>query len=130
MLSQFSSKYPPHSDIMLLEDQPNPLPPCPDSPNCVRRSYSISKRAGELFSDCRRVISGMGATIKRQSNDPYSIHAVYKVLIFKDDLHIQIQQRASSCVMYIRSASRKGTYDFGVNARRANLFMKKLGNVL
>lgn len=130
MLSFFSSKYPAHSDISLLNGITNPLPPCPDTPNCVRRSYGVSKPANKLFSDCLRVISDMGATVKEQSRESHRIQAVYKVVIFKDDLHIEIQKQASQCVLHIRSASREGAYDFGVNARRVNLFMKKLGRII
>ena len=130
MLSYFSSKHPAHSDIELLDDATNPLEPCPDTPNCVRRSYGVVKPADELFSDCLRVISKMGATIENQSIDSHNIHAVYKVVIFKDDLNIQIKKQTSRSVLYIRSASREGAYDFGVNARRINIFMKKLAEII
>jgi len=60
------------------------------------------------------------------------IKAVIKIGIFKDDVTIKIEetQNKNDAVLHIRSASRKGAYDLGVNKRRLNRFMHRLADKL
>lgn len=130
MTSFFNPDKPENPKIELLGDIPNPLQPCPETPNCVRRSYKIAIEPSRLLSLSQEVVRVMGANIENQSLTDQSIHAIYSVLFFKDDVHIRIEDSSGYSVLHIRSASRKGAYDLGVNRRRINRFIQKLGERL
>lgn len=58
------------------------------------------------------------------------IHAVYRIPIFhfKDDVDVIIEESGSKTTVYIRSASRLGVYDLGVNRRRVKRILRKLNS--
>jgi uncharacterized protein (DUF1499 family) len=62
-------------------------------------------------------------------------HAVYRVaLVFKDDVDLAVRARdagqASLSEVHVRSASRVGYADFGVNRRRVNRFFDRFDAAL
>jgi uncharacterized protein (DUF1499 family) len=102
------------------------LAPCPDKRNCVNSqsvdrvhqvaplSYSGSAAAMQRL---RRVIESMErATIV--SADDTHLRAEFRSAVFGfvDDVDCLLDPEAS--VIHIRSASRLGNYDFGVNRKR------------
>lgn len=66
----------------------------------------------------------------QETKDLYKIDAVFKIFIYKDDVTIQLTPGKLHTLLHIRSASRKGHYDFGVNRRRVNRFINKLATHL
>ena len=104
-----------------------PLPPCPDSPNCVcsqatdpRHAISPLQYTGASADAMRRLqhtLSELPRVRIVTASDVY-LHAEFTsaVLRFVDDIEFVIdpaQQRID-----VRSASRVGHYDFGVNRKR------------
>ena len=103
------------------------LASCPDKPNCVN-SQSVDRRhqvlplnySGEpatAMERLRRVIESMQRTqVVSAGND--SLRAEFKsaVLGFVDDVDCLLDAKAR--VIHIRSASRLGYSDFGVNRKR------------
>ncbi|MFA5983397.1 MAG: DUF1499 domain-containing protein [Methylococcaceae bacterium] len=103
------------------------LPPCPDSPNCVsslatdaghkiapfriigppERAWAMLKQA--LRQQARTVITEDNATV---------LHAQTSSLIFRfvDDIDAMLDDEMG--LIHIRSASRVGYSDFGVNRKR------------
>lgn len=128
MFTFFSPDKPSNPKIVLLGNRSDLLPPCPKTPNCVRRVYKIAIDPPKLFALSLETIRVMGANIKHQSSTDYNIHAVYDVVVFKDDVNILIEDSSNYSLLHIRSTSRKGSYDFGVNKRRINHFIQKLGD--
>lgn len=109
------------------------LTPCPDSPNCVC-SHDTSESArieplpwtGEVDST-RECLLDAAETIPRcdlyESRDDYLRFVVTSALLrFKDDLEFLISP-ADRCV-HVRSASRVGYSDLGVNRERVEQFRK------
>jgi uncharacterized protein (DUF1499 family) len=61
--------------------------------------------------------------------EDYKIKSIFRVLVFKDDMVVQLtEQNLSSTYLHIRSASRTGESDLGVNTRRVKKFLKLLQN--
>lgn len=60
------------------------------------------------------------------------IHAVFKIPVFgwRDDLNIAVKQDGLDTHLFIRSASRVGYYDLGVNKRRVNKFFKHFNKII
>jgi len=102
------------------------LKPCPDKPNCVSSMANddhavapFQLKKGHRFNSLQLI-----KTLKQLDNnisvihDEHRIHAeiTSRVFGFVDDLDLIINTKQH--VMHVRSASRTGYYDFGVNRRR------------
>lgn len=60
-----------------------------------------------------------------------TIHAVFKPgFIFRDDLTAMVLPDSSGVVVHVRSASRTGYSDLGVNKRRVNRLLEALAEAL
>jgi uncharacterized protein (DUF1499 family) len=109
----------------------NPLPPCPDSPNCVRISKAYQHKKEWVYKASESVIDDMDAVKMELLDEPLRLKAVFKVFIYKDDFTVLIEEADdSSCRVHIRSASRVGYSDLGVNRRRVKRFLRKLNKAL
>lgn len=116
------------------------LKPCPDSPNCVCSMHSDDKKhfiepilPKENISEVRLAIEKFlksdGNISIAQSTQEY-IHAAFKVPFtsFIDDVEFYFPSNEN--IVHVRSASRKGYSDLGVNKARVNRlkkFLKKEG---
>jgi uncharacterized protein (DUF1499 family) len=106
---------------------PNKLSPCPDSPNCVSSQSRDSARFIEPlrytgnFADARQKVIDLLKSSKRarliQVEADY-IHAEFRSVIFKFVDDIEFYLSSEDRIIHVRSASRTGYYDFGVNRRR------------
>jgi uncharacterized protein (DUF1499 family) len=103
------------------------LAPCPASPNCVS-SQSKDKEHGieplrytgsatEAMDRLKKIIIGMKRTRIIAETGPY-IHAEFTSALFRfvDDVEFFLDERAA--VIHVRSASRIGYSDLGVNRKR------------
>lgn len=105
----------------------NPLPECPDSPNCVRKSVTLLSGTNEVAAAVKKALEEMKAsTIDVEG---LSIQAVFTIPVFgwKDDVSINISANSSGSgsILYLRSASREGYWDLGVNNRRVKKLISK-----
>jgi len=109
----------------------SPLQACPDSPNCVHQAHNYQMPSSDLGDLVIGVLKEKGAeSIDIGQIDTHEIHAVFKVWTFRDDVHIAIMQHQEAATLYIRSASRKGHSDLGVNKRRVKKFLSKLDKAM
>ncbi len=107
----------------------NPLPPCPDSPNCARATRHYHAAPDALFAHAQDALADLSPAELRA--EARRAQAVYRVLFFKDDVEVAVTPGRSGAdgggpAVHIRSASRTGSYDFGVNARRVERFFRAL----
>ncbi|WP_374088383.1 DUF1499 domain-containing protein [Methylomicrobium lacus] len=103
------------------------LPPCPNSPNCVSSQaadsdhfiapFKIKGGPEDAFSALKKALSEQSRTVVTEATGT-TLHAEAASLIFRfvDDVHAILD--ADAGVIQIRSASRVGYSDFGVNRRR------------
>jgi uncharacterized protein (DUF1499 family) len=102
------------------------LAPCPESPNCVSSEAAAGPSAVEplaftvapeaAWAALKRTVVTMGGRIERE--DPGFLWAIFKtrVLRFADDVEFRMDLARRR--IHVRSASRTGYSDFGVNRRR------------
>ncbi len=113
-----------------MNEVTNPLPPCPDAVfNCVRTSRHKQMPATEAMRLSFEVLEKMGAKELVENRPQKRIDAVFRVFLFKDDFSIQFQSdplNDSFCHLHIRSSSRFGVFDLGVNRRRVLRFLELL----
>lgn len=112
-------------------DQPSDkrslLPPCPDSPNCVRLTRSYQYSCATVFDAAQAVLKEMGAIDMEALAEPLRLNVVFRVFIYKDDFIVLVDEgKDSTCHIHLRSASRIGYSDLGVNRRRVKRFLRKL----
>ncbi|HSL99631.1 MAG TPA: DUF1499 domain-containing protein [Candidatus Limnocylindria bacterium] len=103
------------------------LPPCPSRPNCVSsRAKKASQRVDPIlfpgdsasaWSRLRKVVAAMRGARITEEKAGY-LHAEFRSALFGfvDDVVFRMDEAFGR--IDVRSASRKGYYDFGVNRRR------------
>src|SRR5258708_4728998 len=103
------------------------LLPCPDRPNCVCSMDSAAAHHVEplaFIGDPDDAMSWLKAVLAGQirtrlvAEEADYLHAECSSLIFRfvDDLEFYMDRQGKK--IHVRSASRAGRYDFGVNRRR------------
>ncbi|WP_456429418.1 DUF1499 domain-containing protein [Rhodocaloribacter sp.] len=108
----------------------NPLPPCPSSPNCVRLTRFFPIDAETLFFAARGALDACSPLAVAEDRAARSLDAVFRVGPFKDDVAIRVTPQAGGSALHLRSASRTGYSDFGVNGRRVRRFLEALAERL
>jgi len=97
----------------------NPLPPCPDTPNCERTSRAYATPPDTLYRAARQALDALGPAALRLTPDSLRASAVYRVaFVFKDDVDVAVTAEGDGSTLHVRSASRVGYSDLGVNRRR------------
>lgn len=106
----------------------NPLPPCPGTPNCIRIGRKIKGPKAAVLKKSVSILQSMQPESLSISDDKNRISCVFKLFIFRDDLSIQLTNgpNQTSTHLFLRSASRKGMLDLGVNRRRVQSFLEKM----
>ncbi len=114
------------------------LPPCPSSPNCVSSSDPDPDHRVDPIpfqgteEDAREAIESVVRSFPRATIVAASgtvVRAEFRSWMgFVDDVEFRID--ASAGLVHVRSASRKGYWDFGVNRRRVEAIRKAFGIVM
>ena len=117
---------------MASKKQNHPLPPCPPTPNCVRVSRDFKAGIEQVYEKLIHIFEKEAHKFEVIDPKRIELHAVYRIpfLGFKDDVDVIMEESNTKTVVYIRSASRVGTYDLGVNNRRVRRILKKIDNQL
>ncbi len=107
------------------EEHAQPLAPCPSSPNCVCSEYSdnaafVSPLAVDdpdtAWQAVARAVEAVGGVVVERRDTYLRAEFTSRLFRFVDDLELRLD--AASRQIHVRSASRVGYYDFGVNRRR------------
>jgi len=100
---------------------------CPGTPNCVNSSYpdtdehiapiTFAGEASDAIAKLQRIVSGMKRAKVIAATERY-VHVEYTSFLFRfvDDLEILLDAEENR--FEVRSASRVGRSDFGVNRKR------------
>jgi uncharacterized protein (DUF1499 family) len=110
---------------------------CKSSPNCVSSQADagdaehyiapIAFKGGSLdaIAAARKAIEGMaGATVIRHEGNYLYAEYRTKLMRFVDDVELTYDEKAG--VLHVRSASRLGRRDFGVNRARVEALRKRI----
>lgn len=111
----------------------NPLPSCPESPNCLRLSRKLDLHPHTLFDILPVALEKMNAEQIESDSQSLQIKAVFRIPAFgfRDDVLMQIESvDQESTVLHLSSRSRVGRGDLGVNRRRVKTFFRILNSYL
>ncbi len=107
--------------------QDDKLPPCPASPNCVSsdatdevhrvESYRLLVASRQGWQVLLEVVAALPRTTVVTANDGY-LHAESRSALFGFVDDVEFQLRPAGKIIAVRSASRLGYWDLGVNRRR------------
>jgi uncharacterized protein (DUF1499 family) len=111
------------------------LPPCKDTPNCVSsqatdklhfiKPFKISGDSKLAWEELRKAIKSHDRmVITHETENSLHAEATSLVLSFVDDIDAFLDTEAG--VIHIRSASRLGHSDFGVNRKRIEALRTQL----
>lgn len=110
------------------------LSPCPATPNCVCSQDSDPGHSIEplklnsldsAIADLKRIIEALPKTkIVEESNDYLYAQFTSKLMGYVDDVEFYVDRAAN--VIHVRSASRLGKSDLGVNRKRIELIRTQL----
>ena len=113
------------------------LAPCPSSPNCVSTQakggyhaippipYSGSRKG--VLDDLKAILQKMKRS-RIIAESPDYLHAEFRTLLgFVDDVEFYIDREQH--LIHMRSASRLGYWDFGVNRRRLEAIRVELNRL-
>lgn len=115
------------------------LRPCPESPNCVSSESDVASSRVEPLSfqgapekawgDLKETIREMGGKVQEEHDGYLWTTFTSKLFRFVDD--VEFRMVPTDRMIHVRSASRKGYSDLGVNRRRVEklraLFNQKKG---
>ncbi|WP_333877749.1 DUF1499 domain-containing protein [Methylobacter sp.] len=113
------------------------LPPCPSSPNCVSSQaaatdadhfitpFKITGNVEAAWAALKKALLSQSRTvITNETGDTLHAQATSLVFRFVDDIDTILDAEAK--LIQIRSASRVGYSDFGVNRKRVELLRSQL----
>lgn len=111
------------------------LPPCPSSPNCVSSQatdpdhviapFKITGNVEEAWAALKTALISQSRTvITDEAGDTLHAQATSLVFRFVDDIDAILDTKAG--LIHIRSASRIGYGDFGVNRKRVERLRSQL----
>lgn len=115
------------------------LSPCPQSPNCVCTEYAEDQahfiepvsygnaNIKIVRSMIRKAIDSSGGTMAHERDNYFAATYRSSLFGFVDDLEVRIDE--SQKLIHIRSASRVGHSDMGVNKMRAMELRALLQNI-
>ncbi|NBD32255.1 MAG: DUF1499 domain-containing protein [Cyanobacteria bacterium] len=110
------------------------LAPCPNTPNCVSSQssdpeHTIAPLPYAQITDIKRVVDNMERTTIIEETDNY-LYAEFKskLMGFVDD--VEFHKDDVNQVIHVRSASRLGKSDLGVNRKRVEEIRQRLQALL
>lgn len=106
----------------------SPLRPCPEGVyNCGRVSRAYAVPPDTLFERARHALEAAGAAEVRANASVRRLDATFRVGPFTDDVTAVVEQHDGGAALHLRSSSRVGRSDAGVNARRLRRILDALG---
>lgn len=112
------------------------LGPCPDSPNCVSSEHEAGASHVEPLSftgdtqgawkNAREAVLNIGGNIEKETDDYLWATFTSRLFRFVDDLELRMDK--TSYNIHVRSASRVGYSDLGVNRERVKNLRKSFND--
>jgi uncharacterized protein (DUF1499 family) len=116
------------SDIASDSQIHSEIEKCPDSPNCIIVSKRFETEHGQLFEFLEKAIADLNPHESEVDSSELKVQSVFKIPLFgfKDDVLAVVEPDGPNSVVHIKSSSRVGYSDLGVNRRRVKKIIRKL----
>jgi uncharacterized protein (DUF1499 family) len=119
--------------------QAGKLAPCPDSPNCVSSQATDTRHAVAPLSfngDPQHAWDALKTVVLKQKRtritrvDDHTLQAECRSLVFRFVDNLEFLLVTNEQLIHVRSASRTGYSDFGVNRRRVERIRREFTELL
>jgi uncharacterized protein (DUF1499 family) len=116
------------SDIASDSQIHSEIEKCPDSPNCIIVSKRFESEPAQLFEFLEKAIADLNPHESEVDSSELKVQSVFKIPLFgfKDDVLAVVEPDGPNSVVHIKSSSRVGYSDLGVNRRRVKKIIRKL----
>ena len=112
---------------VFAENTNSPLKPCIVVSHCVKEDWTYTKTRTK-FEEAKEIVLNTPRTkIVEEKNNYFHAEAQTKWMRYTDDLELFLDEDRG--LIEVRSESREGIGDMGVNAKRVNLLKEKLDNI-
>jgi len=111
--------------------------PCPDTPNCVSSEsdvaasrvapFAFTGAPDKAWDRTRQAVLATGGRIQAERDGHLWATYTSRVFRFVDDLELRLEPSAG--VIHVRSASRVGRSDLGVNRKRVEKLRRQMNPV-
>lgn len=101
-----------------------PFDPCPPTPNCHIEYVDVPASIEAVASKLKPVLVQFGAYDLQAVENGFD--SAIDIVVFTDDLKIRFFAEGTGTRIWIRSSSRVGHWDLGVNKRRVKSFIHLL----
>jgi len=120
------------SDIQSNADLHSDISPCPDSPNCITVSQTFSSDSETLLEIAKLTLEKFSPFEINEHHSDKRIDSVFRIPVFrfKDDLILISEPHGEESILHIKSSSRVGYSDLGVNRRRVKKIIRELNKNL
>jgi len=97
--------------------------------HCFKR---FETESGQLFEFLDKAIADLNPYEIEADSSELTIQSIFKIPLFgfKDDVQAIVEQDGSNSVVHVKSSSRVGYSDLGVNRRRVKKIFRKLESYL
>lgn len=121
-------------DTLNGENQPLRLADCPPTPNCINsqqdglhaaKPFILKNVAGTRWDELTKTVASLPRTTIIEQRDGY-IRAESRSWLFRFIDDVELLRADDGKTVHIRSASRLGYSDMGVNGRRVELLRRTL----
>ncbi|MGB3545083.1 DUF1499 domain-containing protein [Rubrivirga sp.] len=95
-----------------------PIAPCGPHPNCARGAIDLEAEPETVLEAARQALLEVDASDVVATDAGWTATSV--IGPFTDDLEVAVEADGTGSTLWVRSASRSGRSDLGVNARRVD----------
>ena len=96
----------------------------------MRLTRVFAVDADTLFAAARGALEALSPLSVAEDPAARSLDAVFRAGPFRDDVAVRVTREGNGSALHLRSASRVGYSDFGVNGRRVRRFLDALAQRL
>ncbi|WP_412060320.1 DUF1499 domain-containing protein [Rubrivirga sp. IMCC45206] len=100
-----------------------PVAVCPGTPTCARVRVEIAAPPADVRAAARRALTGTGGltgSTEAVTDTPTGALATVRIGPFVDEVAVEVDNAPTGAVLWVRSASRVGGTDLGVNRWRTH----------
>ncbi|TVQ03351.1 MAG: DUF1499 domain-containing protein [Balneolaceae bacterium] len=111
----------------------HPFEPCPATPNCLIYSTMFEAAPENLYMTALNAVNNLSPYSVEPNSQSLQIKSVFRIAFFgyKDDVSVVIKPgKSGRSEFHIKSTSRVGHSDLGVNRRRVKRILKQINQNL
>lgn len=106
--------------------------PCPPGRACAHATHRTHADVETVFRAAREALVAMSASDVVVDVARSRVEATFWMVVFRDDLSLEVHPGTdgTGAALHVRSQSRWGRFDWGVNRRRVDRLLRRMEQLL